>query len=310
MTNPVDDAGSSRVSPSSSKSWKRVLLTLVVVAAIGMTWTLLQRARSAPDVGKGYYRSARVGQSSNLQLHVTEFLVVTENQVRYSTYTTMIGPALLYRNPASGGMTEEVTHCVLERPSRSKSFDGQEVCTQSGASGDVSYSFDNGRWIRREGNAVTTLDAIDVREIPSELVTAELETSDVQQSGTDEVTTPQASLHCEPSSVGRNDRLKLTMSMPHGREFGVMSPNGVFYWVVYHPSLFGGSRSPVMTQDDFGKVETLTIRVSTFLGDPLIRGRDTSETIFTVPGTYQVVVADNLESDAELPTMCKVSFQP
>lgn len=92
----------------------------------------------------------------------------------------------------------------------------------------------------------------------------------------------------------------LRFKQPHPAELSIEAPDGTIYFLVYEPNATMGARqAPLVEKAAFRKKRELKLDVSKAITSPLIYGRDSNERIFQKPGRYTVVLADNIQSDAD-----------
>jgi hypothetical protein len=54
----------------------------------------------------------------------------------------------------------------------------------------------------------------------------------------------------------------------------------------------------------------LKLDVARTMGTPLVNGRNSNERVFKIPGTYKIVLANNIQSDADQDVYrCKVTLK-
>ena len=100
----------------------------------------------------------------------------------------------------------------------------------------------------------------------------------------------KVSLRCTPRKLWLGDTLTLSMSVPHGRDLAILSPDDRFFWLrSWEPR----DREATAQWYAFEKLGPLKLVTSQAQG---IGGRD-SERIFTKTGWYSIRVSYNLETD-------------
>ena len=112
----------------------------------------------------------------------------------------------------------------------------------------------------------------------------------------------KVSLRCLPRKLWLGDTLKLSMSVPHGRDLAILSPDDKFYWLrSWEPH----DREATARWYAFEKVGRLNLVTSEAQG---VVSRD-SERIFAKTGWYSIRVSYNLETDDGTPfNECKVYY--
>jgi hypothetical protein len=108
--------------------------------------------------------------------------------------------------------------------------------------------------------------------------------------------------------VSSQSSVELRFDGPHGRELGVRTPDGRFLFIAFeqeNPKVI-----PPVPSARFTAMQSLKLDVPKAVGvDSIDTGK--AERIFTVPGSYRFVVADNLETedDAGVNGVCQVQFR-
>ncbi|HYC52319.1 MAG TPA: hypothetical protein VEB19_14500 [Gemmatimonadaceae bacterium] len=117
---------------------------------------------------------------------------------------------------------------------------------------------------------------------------------------------------CEPATVSAEDTLTIRMTRPHGKSFHVLAPDGTPYIVVFHGEgqADRGQRRSLVPPDSFGKLTEITLNTKSARAGVWVFGRDTNEALFRAPGTYRLIVGDDLETDGPVYAECLVTFRP
>jgi hypothetical protein len=109
-------------------------------------------------------------------------------------------------------------------------------------------------------------------------------------------------LRCSPRKLWLGDTLTLTMSVPHGKDLAILSPDDKFFWLrSWEPN------DPEATAqwNAFEKIRQLKLVTSEAKGS--ISSSD--ELIFTRTGWYSIRISYNLETDDGTPVNeCKVYY--
>ncbi|MBA2340647.1 MAG: hypothetical protein H0V88_09640 [Pyrinomonadaceae bacterium] len=107
---------------------------------------------------------------------------------------------------------------------------------------------------------------------------------------------------CSPRKLWRGDTLLLTMSVPHGRDLAVVSPDGKFFWLrSWEPE----NREVTAQWFAFENVRRLRLATNEVAGIT----NDNKGLIFTKTGWYRIRLSDNLETDDGTPVYeCKVYY--
>jgi hypothetical protein len=112
----------------------------------------------------------------------------------------------------------------------------------------------------------------------------------------------RVSLTCTPRRLRPGDTLTLDMSVPHGRDLAVLTPDDKFLWLrSWEPD----DRAATSRWYAFEKVKKLRLATSGARGD----GGRGSELIFARAGWYRIRISYNLETDDGTPfNECKVYY--
>jgi hypothetical protein len=114
--------------------------------------------------------------------------------------------------------------------------------------------------------------------------------------------TRKVSLRCTPRKLWLGDTLTLHMSVPHGRDLAILSPNDKFFWLrSWEPD----DREATAQWYAFEKIGRLRLVTSEAKGD----ASNHDELIFTRTGWYSIRISYNLETDDGTPyNECKVYY--
>lgn len=119
-----------------------------------------------------------------------------------------------------------------------------------------------------------------------------------------------STLSCRPADLSVADTLALSLPLSHGPYLAVQAPDSTMYFVVF-PAF--GDTSPkagmsLMPSDSFVGLRSLRLPVRELRAVPWVFGRDTAEVVFARPGSYRVLVAHDLETDAPVIDRCVVRY--
>jgi hypothetical protein len=113
-------------------------------------------------------------------------------------------------------------------------------------------------------------------------------------------------LSCSPRILTSGSKLTLRFKLPHPVELAIVAPDGTWFFLVNEDP---GQKFLVDT-DSFRKLSRLELPVATAIARPFIYGREAEERIFQKPGVYQVILGENLETDADVPDYrCQVTLR-
>jgi len=114
--------------------------------------------------------------------------------------------------------------------------------------------------------------------------------------------TRRVSVKCTPRKLWLGDTLTLNMSVPHGRDLAVLSPDDKFFWLrSWEPN----DREATAKWYAFEKVGQLKLDTREARGN----AGNGDEPIFSKTGWYSVRISYNLETDDGTPfNECKVYY--
>jgi hypothetical protein len=117
------------------------------------------------------------------------------------------------------------------------------------------------------------------------------------------------SLSCEPSKLAHGDTLVLRMSHPHGPYLAVRKPDGTQFFLAYPTLGDTTAPPPIIANEAFMETRELRLATSDVVSSPWTAAEIVPQHVFTASGTYEITLAENLESDAEYPSVqCTVHF--
>lgn len=121
--------------------------------------------------------------------------------------------------------------------------------------------------------------------------------------------TPRSSaLSCTPEIFGAGDTLTVRMRTPHGDYLTANQPDGTLFFIVYPQRGVPTRNTSLVPSDGFKTTSTLRLP-ATLRAQPWVYGRDTTEALFSQPGTYILWVGENLEGDFNPRSVsCRVKF--
>ena len=113
---------------------------------------------------------------------------------------------------------------------------------------------------------------------------------------------------CAPSKLKLSDTLVLTMRTPHGGDLGLRTPKGDFFFLVFWPSEPSEAAQSLVPWDTFKTMAKLTIPIGTLKLVPWAT-TEPARFVFDEPGTYYILMDENLEGDAPARHVCRVHFE-
>ncbi len=118
-----------------------------------------------------------------------------------------------------------------------------------------------------------------------------------------------AKMWTDAAVVFKDESFLLHFSSPHPQFLGVTDPDGHFFYVVFPAESSGEKLKPFVSSEQFEKLNTLKIKISSFKADPYIYGILENKPVFTKSGTYRFLLGDNLHVDDEkLLTVLKINY--
>jgi hypothetical protein len=111
---------------------------------------------------------------------------------------------------------------------------------------------------------------------------------------------------CVPSKLKAGDTLLLTMSTPHGGDLGLRTPKGEFFFLVFWAATPAEAAPSLVPWDAFKAMGKLSISADLKLA-PWATPKS-PRFIFDEPGTYLVLMDENLEADAPARHKCRIHF--
>jgi hypothetical protein len=117
---------------------------------------------------------------------------------------------------------------------------------------------------------------------------------------------PNSALSCRPLELRPGDTLELSMRTPHGGHLGVIAPGDFWFFLIYPQPQ--AERPPLMPPHKFRNVTRLALPVSSTKALPWVHGYNGAMLVFRRPGTYKILVGENLLSHDYPVSSCTVNF--
>lgn len=119
-------------------------------------------------------------------------------------------------------------------------------------------------------------------------------------------------LSCMPAELRPGDTLTLRLTLPHGKSLHVLAPDRTPYIVIFHGEgqRDRSLRRSLVPPDSFARMTELKLDTRAARAGVWVFGRDTNETLFRAPGTYRMIVGDDLETDGPSYAECLVTYRP
>ena len=127
-----------------------------------------------------------------------------------------------------------------------------------------------------------------------------------------EVASSKPWLSCSPARVRTDVTLVVHKSVARRLEFGVWSPSGDFYFLHSCDEALRTDSLRKMSCESFAKKSALRLRTSTLLAPNAASGYEKRSAVFTLPGKYVFLLAENLETEntSEAVARCNVQYLP
>ncbi len=97
----------------------------------------------------------------------------------------------------------------------------------------------------------------------------------------------------------KDESIELHFALPHATSLGMIDPDGKFFYLVFPAECTIGNLKPLVSSEDFGHLNALTIWPATLKADPYIYGVLENQPVFTKSGVYRFILGDNLHVDDE-----------
>lgn len=93
----------------------------------------------------------------------------------------------------------------------------------------------------------------------------------------------------------KGDTLRIKFRVPHWRDLAIISPAGAFYFLVYSHS--DSTKPSLVEWNAFANMDYLEIITDRAKANPWNAAAKSNQLIFTVSGTYEINISENLETD-------------
>lgn len=114
---------------------------------------------------------------------------------------------------------------------------------------------------------------------------------------------------CEPAQVGPADTLVLRMPSPHGAYLAIRAPGGAQFFLVYPQLGDTTGPPPIMAAEEFQQAPEVRLAVGGLRSSPWTSAEVVQQPVFEADGEYEITVAENLETDLDLPSStCTVRY--
>jgi hypothetical protein len=119
----------------------------------------------------------------------------------------------------------------------------------------------------------------------------------------------QYGIQCTPLDLHSESTLQIKLPDAHGGNLAIISPAGVYFFIAFDQPNQSSNLTPSIPAAAFEKMRVLEFGVASAQGIPWSKGSVKAVPIFTVPGTYRLVVSPALETeDPELDGWCDLKF--
>jgi hypothetical protein len=120
---------------------------------------------------------------------------------------------------------------------------------------------------------------------------------DAPVSASAEKAPPAGTMEVPQETVYRGDMINLRFSVPHGAHLAIRDPKGRFFYVVFPAAQATAGLKPLIDSETFVRRAELSFRADQLTGDPYTHGINKNQPVFTVSGTYTLIMGDNLAVD-------------
>lgn len=108
-------------------------------------------------------------------------------------------------------------------------------------------------------------------------------------------------LDCRPATITGSDSLVVAMGMSHGPYLAIRRPDGTSFFIAYPRRGDTTAPPPLIPESDFARLREVTFAISDLKASPWTAREIMVEPVFSIPGDYTLILAENLESDAGYP---------
>jgi hypothetical protein len=117
-------------------------------------------------------------------------------------------------------------------------------------------------------------------------------------------------LVCSPTDIRPADTIKVELPANHGTDLAIVNPRKEYFFISFKSSGGPSALKPIIPAQEFAGMRELKLNVSTATGIPWTGESVAPKNIFTISGTYTIMVAPSLETeDPELDGWCKLEFK-
>jgi hypothetical protein len=102
-------------------------------------------------------------------------------------------------------------------------------------------------------------------------------------------------LHCDPQVLRPGDTLAIEMRVPHPLELAIVAPDGAYYYL----QAADDSVPSRLSANEFAELAVVHIDVDSATGIQWVNGKPTKSRIFEIVGEYEVILAENIETEPE-----------
>lgn len=114
---------------------------------------------------------------------------------------------------------------------------------------------------------------------------------------------------CSPARLYQGDTLTLDMSVPHGGDLAIVSPDRTFFFISFWQPDEAALPQSLFDWEGFRSTRRIKLDTTRLKVKPWARGSDAVETVFKRTGWYKVLLSENLETDDGTPVSeCRVHY--
>ncbi len=134
-------------------------------------------------------------------------------------------------------------------------------------------------------------------------------TPDVETRPSESVKKDADQIACSPRILKLGDTLTVKLSLPHGEDFVIVSPDEHEWWLSSTDNYHDKWHETPFRASEFGNLSKIKLDISQLKVMPFVYGKTEPELVFSKPGRYRIVVSENFATDDGTPSYsCFVEF--
>jgi hypothetical protein len=135
------------------------------------------------------------------------------------------------------------------------------------------------------------------------------QTPDVKTQTSESVKKDADQITCSPRTLNLGDTLVVKLTLPHGDDFVIVSPDENEWWLSSTNNYHDQWHETPFRASNFGDQSKINLQSSQLKVVPFIHGKTEPELVFSKPGRYRIVVSENFATDDGTPSYsCFVEF--